>query len=338
MKKFDYEEFKNLILPTESEIMMNWQGDLSQPIVSLVCITYNQEKYIKDTLKGFLIQKTVYPFEIIIHDDASTDKTVAIIKEYYEKYPSIIKLVLQEKNQYSQGKKVTPMAVNYANGEYIALCEGDDFWIDEYKLQKQIDVFLKNTNISLVHSNCFDLIERDSLFVKSLVPNKINTFETLIKVNRIRTLTVMFPLKLYKQYLNEFHSDLNKWSLGDWPLWLYLSLSGNIHMLSDDTSVYRVLEESASHIVDIEKHKMFIYSTLIMRKFFIKQYGFNCLYKYIGNGNIKSFLMLGIPLDYELIGYASIKYKIIFHINKYIPLRWFLIRVKKIIENFSFVF
>lgn len=109
------------------------------PLVSICCITYNHENYIRDAIEGFLMQETDFPFEIIIHDDASTDATADIIREYERKYPDIIKPIYQTENQYSKGEKVTLFTLKAARGKYIALCEGDDYWIDPLKLQKQIN-------------------------------------------------------------------------------------------------------------------------------------------------------------------------------------------------------
>lgn len=108
--------------------------------VSIFCLAYNHEKYIRDTLNGFIMQKTNFKYEVIIHDDASTDNTAKIIKEYADKYPEIIKPIFQTENQYSKG---IPAVIKYVHpklqGRYLALCEGDDCWIDPYKLQKQYD-------------------------------------------------------------------------------------------------------------------------------------------------------------------------------------------------------
>ena len=108
-------------------------------MVSICCITYNQEKYIKDAIEGFLMQKTNFLFEIIIHDDASTDKTADIIREYQQKYPDKIRTILQKENQYKKGVRNSYTVFKEAKGKYIAFCEGDDYWIDENKLQKQVN-------------------------------------------------------------------------------------------------------------------------------------------------------------------------------------------------------
>ena len=108
--------------------------------VSVVCLAYNHAKYIRDALEGFVSQKTSFPFEVIVHDDASTDGTDLIIKEFQSRYPEIIKPVFQKENQYSQGVSIA-QAFLYplVHGEYVALCEGDDYWTDPLKLQKQVE-------------------------------------------------------------------------------------------------------------------------------------------------------------------------------------------------------
>jgi glycosyltransferase involved in cell wall biosynthesis len=109
------------------------------PLVSICCITYNHEDYIRDAIEGFLMQETDFPLEIIVHDDASTDATADIIREYERKYPDIIKPIYQTENQYSKGKVTILFPLfKAAKGKYIALCEGDDYWIDPLKLHKQI--------------------------------------------------------------------------------------------------------------------------------------------------------------------------------------------------------
>lgn len=107
-------------------------------LLNIVCLAYNQKDYIRECLDGFVMQKTNFRFNAIVHDDASTDGTADIIKEYAEKYPDIIVPVFEEKNQFFTGHiydKVLPLIT----GKYVAQCEGDDYWVDPCKLQKQVD-------------------------------------------------------------------------------------------------------------------------------------------------------------------------------------------------------
>lgn len=126
------------------------------PLVSICCITYNHEKYIRDAIEGFLIQKTSFPIEIIIHDDASTDNTPNIIKEYTNNYPNLFVTVLQTENQWSKGggSILARFVFPLARGKYISLCEGDDYWTDPMKLQKQVVFLEHNKDHGLVYTKC----------------------------------------------------------------------------------------------------------------------------------------------------------------------------------------
>ncbi|MDH1881984.1 glycosyltransferase family A protein [Empedobacter sp. GD03797] len=149
-------------------------------VVSIICDCYNHEKYIAQALDGFLMQNCDFKFEVLIHDDASTDNSAAIIKEYELKYPEIIKPIYQKENQYS--KKVNiwkDYQFSRAKGKYIAICEGDDYWIDPLKLQKQVD-FLENNED---YSSCFTLykryFEKENRFEENNLPNLNDVDKTL---------------------------------------------------------------------------------------------------------------------------------------------------------------
>ena len=122
----------------------------SHIVVSISCITYNHAPYIRQCLDGFLMQKTNFAIEVLIHDDASTDGTTEIIKEYEAKYPDIIKPIYEEENQWVKGRRGSAV-FNFprAKGKYIALCEGDDYWTDPLKLQRQVDFLEENQDYVL---------------------------------------------------------------------------------------------------------------------------------------------------------------------------------------------
>jgi len=136
-----------MITKTEQEIMENWKSD--QMMVSVTCVAFNHEKYIHTTLDSFLMQDTTFPFEILINDDVSTDRTVEILKEYQSKFPNIVKPVLQTENQYSKGVNTMAILFPYIKGKYVAFCDGDDYWIDENKLQIQVDEMKKHPDVDL---------------------------------------------------------------------------------------------------------------------------------------------------------------------------------------------
>ena len=132
--------------------------EVTVPVVSILCVTYNHINFIRDAIEGFLMQETTFPLEIVIHDDASTDGTAEIVKEYAEKYPQVFRTILQKKNLYSSGNLPNggEMAQRYCHGEFIALCEGDDYWISKEKLQKQVEALEKNKQVSFVFHKAFE--------------------------------------------------------------------------------------------------------------------------------------------------------------------------------------
>lgn len=127
---------------------------MSTPLVTIRCLVYNHEPYLRQCLDGFVMQKTNFPFEAIVHDDASTDRSAEIIREYAEKYPDIIKPIFETENQYSKRNGSIRRIMNeHTRGKYVALCEGDDYWIDPYKLQKQVDFLETHPDYGLVYTD-----------------------------------------------------------------------------------------------------------------------------------------------------------------------------------------
>ena len=149
-----------MIERTEAEIMKNWKGDVSSPLVSICTRTYNLENFVAEALDSFLMQETDFPFEIVIDDDCSTDSTIDVIKQYMEKFPTIINANLLEKNV---GVRVNFIKnLQRANGKYIAPCDGDDYWTDPLNLQKHIDFLEKNDEYVVTYSKMETLFEDES--------------------------------------------------------------------------------------------------------------------------------------------------------------------------------
>lgn len=118
-------------------------------MVSVLCLVYNHEKYLRKCLDGFVMQETDFKYEVIINDDASTDASADILREYEAKYPDIFKVIYQTENQYSKKKSVINGIYAKAQGKYIAFCEGDDYWTDPHKLQEQVDILENNPDCHL---------------------------------------------------------------------------------------------------------------------------------------------------------------------------------------------
>ena len=215
------------------------------PFVSVCCITYNHVNYIKDAIEGFIMQKTSFYFEIIIHDDASTDGTPEIIKEYAEKYPKLIFPIFQTENQYSkiQGSILTQFVWPKVRGKYIAVCEGDDYWIDPHKLQKQADYLEVNQDCSLCFHAAEYVYERDpeKNFVyrpKKIPKNKKFEIKHAILVGG--SLMPTNSMFFISEYVKDIPEWMNKAPTGDGPLMLLLATKGNLGYIDELMSAYRV--------------------------------------------------------------------------------------------------
>ncbi|MCR5125739.1 MAG: glycosyltransferase [Treponema sp.] len=257
---------------TQEEIIQNW-GNAETPLVSVICCTYNHEPYIAQTLEGFLIQKTNFPFEVLVNDDASTDGTAKIIKEYEEKYPSIIKPFYHDVNEYSQGIDIFGNLVKLAKGKYIAICEGDDYWIDENKLQMQVDFLEKNPDYGLCYTYARRFYQSTQKFSKKRFGKKQKTAEDLIiNGDKIPTLTICLRNNEYRKYMDFMNKHDASFAMGDYPLVLWFSINTKVHCIKKITSIYRILEKSASHFVSIDKAISFIKSSNACQRFFCRTF------------------------------------------------------------------
>ena len=142
-------------------------------LVSICCLTYNHGEFITQALDGFLMQKTSFAFEILVHDDASTDETTKIVQTYQSCYPDIIKPIIQKENQWSKGLRAISATYNFprAAGKYIAMCEGDDYWTDPTKLQKQVDFLEKNPDYVITYHDAMVIDDNEKVIKKSKMPD-----------------------------------------------------------------------------------------------------------------------------------------------------------------------
>lgn len=215
-------------------------------IVSIKCTAYNHEKYIRETLEGFIMQKTNFRFEAIVHDDASTDNTADIIREYAEKYPDIIKPIYETENQYSKKDGSLLRIMNEASrGKYFALCEGDDYWTDPYKLQKQVDFLESHPDYVLCSHRYRKFYQNTLSFDNSILPryfNKDFTFDLNYYILRedwvTQPLTCMYRASAFdSDYYMKFK---NKKDL----IFFYVLLKrGKGVLLNDCMGVYRIHEK-----------------------------------------------------------------------------------------------
>ena len=167
--------------------------------VSVLCLTYNHERFIRRALESFVNQKTNFDFEIYIHDDASTDGTQQILKEYESRYPNLVKLVIERENQFSKGLAVSSLMTDYLNGRYIAICEGDDYWIIDTKLQEQYDAMEAHPEIDICATGAYLQSEDNSLQEDTLsTEEKVFSIEDVISggAGFAQTCTLMYRRKI----------------------------------------------------------------------------------------------------------------------------------------------
>jgi glycosyltransferase involved in cell wall biosynthesis len=213
---------------------------MQNSLVSICCTAYNHAKFISECLDGFLLQKTNFNFEVLIHDDASTDGTQDIIKAYQAKYPNIIKPIFQTDNQYSKGvKPFIKYLFPASQGKYIAMCEGDDYWTDPMKLQKQVDFLEENEDFVGVFHNTACIDERQ--LNPKLEPWRTYDRDIFTARDTIRQLS-LFHTSSYCFRNLDFNFSLivnPKISSGDMMLLGLISKYGKLKLLDKIMSVYR---------------------------------------------------------------------------------------------------
>jgi glycosyltransferase involved in cell wall biosynthesis len=210
------------------------------PLVSICCITYNHEKYIKDALEGFLAQKTDFPLEIVIGEDNSTDGTKLVLQDYKIRNPELFNVHCREQNI-----GVVPnfsATIRACKGKYIALCEGDDYWTDPLKLQKQVDFLEKHPECNICFHETLAVYGDSSVEQATRTNHKGNTifnYRDLYRNCMIQTCSVVFQ----NQNLDDYLENSAGLRIGDWPLFAYLAQSGDIGFLDEVMSVYRIHDQ-----------------------------------------------------------------------------------------------
>ena len=246
-------------------------------IVSVHMITYNHENYVSKAIESVLMQKANFPYEIVIGEDCSTDDTREIVFDYQKKYPAIIRVITSEKNVGPHKNDIRTL--KNCTGKYVAFCEGDDYWTDPYKLQKQVDFLENHTDYGMVHSDIDLFLLKRKKIIKN-IQNKIfdsiptgNIFEDFLLTSFINTCTVCLRSGLLKntdikKVLNE-----NRWIQGDRVLWLEIAHLTKIGYINESLATYRVLEESQVHSKDIHYQLNRFKQSYAIRFYFVKKYG-----------------------------------------------------------------
>lgn len=220
-------------------------GDSRVPLVTVECATYNHAAFIRDALEGFLRQETDFRFEVLVHDDASTDGTQEVIREYHERRPDLIVPVLQRENQWSKGVDTWKTFLRpLAKGTYLALCEGDDYWTDPLKLQKQVDILERNPRTGIVHTGFATNGDLDTVFTPWAQGfRKAGACEArlveLLCGNFISTPSTMVRMAAFDQAVADSESYPHDDLIDLW-YWMRISWDWDISFLPDVTAFYRV--------------------------------------------------------------------------------------------------
>ena len=269
-----------MLQKTQEEIIANWPTN-SKPLVSIRCTTFKQEKYISKCLDGLLIQETNFPFEICVHDDASPDNTAKIIREYENKYPKIIKAIYETENQWSKDYvNFTRIVTDMLTSKYVAMCEGDDYWIDPHKLQTQVDFLESHPDYSMTFHDAEIKNEPGVIPVDSVYPQLEDRDYTATEIFdkwTVPTASMVYRRDVLDYPIKNMSNILN----GDIFLVERCAHSGKIRCFNKKMSVYRRqpdgvtwdktrqilrLKKYPAHFMELKRNFPLINSRIISRK------------------------------------------------------------------------
>jgi len=216
---------------------------MNDPVVTVWCLTYNQKEFIKNALDGFVMQETSFPFEVIVHDDASTDGTTDIVNDYANKYPDVIKPMLETENQWQKGglkQIISIMNEKHRRGRYIAFCEGDDYWIDSHKLQRQVDFLESHLDYSMCFHSAKKKYETDTIAwinCENIQDKDYNPTDIFVNWT-IPTASVVCRKEVMDYYANLKHPE----RIQNYDIFIFLSCAmvGKLRGMHEMMSVYRI--------------------------------------------------------------------------------------------------
>ena len=297
---------------------INYPAPKQEYKVLVRCFTFNHSKYIEDALNGFAMQQTSSPFVCLVMDDASTDGEQEVIKAWMERecdmsgaetidIPTSVVIIVPHKtnasctfafyllkqNLYGTGdKKMNHVYPWRAKCEYEALCEGDDYWIDPLKLQKQVDVMDTDDQIGLCYTRAKKFNQSSGAFDSELCGLEYKGFSQMLQENPVVTLTTMYRVELHDKYIRDVNPYTKSWKMGDYPFWLWIAAHYKAHYLNDVTGVYRVLLNSASHSDNKMNYISFILSSCDIQLFFAQNYSPDSIGKISNKRNYYNSLLL----------------------------------------------
>jgi glycosyltransferase involved in cell wall biosynthesis len=246
--------------------------------VSVCMITYGHEKYIRDAIEGVLMQECDFEVELILANDCSPDQTDDVIQEILLNHPrgSWIKYFNHEKNLGIMPNFI--FALRQCSGDYVAMCEGDDYWITKDKLQKQIDILERNKAIGLVYTNVKHFIQKKGQFVDipaRFAAEQSEVIPMMLKSKFIEFATTVFRKSILDKVLTILEKELENKVIGDTRILLETVYNSSLYFLNETTTVYRIIEGSASHPINLEKFIFALLDSYYCRKEFVKRNNLN---------------------------------------------------------------
>ena len=244
---------------------------MEQPLASIVVITYNQEKSLPVTLDSLVAQKTSFPFEIVVGDDCSKDGTRAVLADYAQRYPEIIRPIYNERNLGILGNYVSTL--RQCRGKYISGCAGDDFWNDPEKLQLQVDIMEKDPEIGLVYTDVYvDSVVTGEKFVRRCAEVREDTFTQLLRGCFITAPTTCFRASLL-EYVDFDEFQRLGFIMEDYPMWLTFSLHTKFFHLKRPTITYKIERDYINDARTVSLHACkFDEGTTAVRLHFLRKY------------------------------------------------------------------
>lgn len=266
--------------------------------VCVRCKTYNHAPYIEDALNGFCMQNTMFPFVCVIVDDASTDGEQKVIGNYIQENFDVRNAIHEENDNYIlkfvrhknnlncyfaiyylkynhwRWKSTEPYILRWQEkSNFVALCEGDDYWIDPMKLQAQVDYMEEHPDCGMVYTKIRILVQSKNE-ISEVEWARDCSFEDMLLSNEVQTLTVCARRDLFDEFyaLSDKIVNEKQWLMGDYPLWLFFFAESSTKFIGKITAVYRVLENSASHSVDFSERERFIINSMDISLYFAKRY------------------------------------------------------------------
>lgn len=235
--------------------------------VAVLVITYNQENYIRQTMNSLVTQKCNFSYRIYVNDDSSTDHTGDILREYAVHYPQLIDLQINTKNLGIVGNYYN--ALERSQSEFIACCAGDDWWCDNYKLQKQVDFMDAHSECGFLYTGCQQYI---NYHLKNIsVAKRYSFIDILSKGNHVPAVTSFYRRSLMKRYIEDVQPLSHDWGMEDQPMILWFSHESQLMSIDDVTAVYRVADGSAYHN-SIDKEISMSLRSYDLCRFFVEKF------------------------------------------------------------------